>query len=630
MAAAFATALRKEGFDCITATYEADAQMAYMILQGHASAVVTEDSDMVPFGVDRCVYKLDRSGNCLLLDEASIEGGGNPRLNLKNLSQLQRRHMCIMAGCDYLASVPGIGIHKALELVRKHRDGPAAIHMLQRKQAGKRGKMGGEVPASYLQAFRRAEAAFLHHWVYDPAQRCVLHLTPPPPGEEALVALGCPLEEVIGRPVPPDLAEPLARGRLHPQTLQPFPSSPPPAPAAAKGARAHRPGEIRPRNVLGGQSGDQPWRGLSWAGRSPRSPAERPPGQEGIAGALKRQRERLEEEAAASPRAARRTSPRKAVLGLPASMEGFLHRRDQVREAEPGPPQGGAAPEHPERRGSPERRAKQPSAMALFAVQPAASKVRAADPSNAAQDFGARGCGSGGELRGDAGRAEAVDGAGEGPPVRDVEGRGDTWFRTEDAARGGPETQAEGTAQRQGLSLGGAAVAKRENREAGDATDGAGDEEEAGPAPGPRSAPFESPPTATKGQIKLRSWDGTAAGAGDPMLSGRDSAELGAVAAVVRAGAGEEAAVLEVVDLCGLDSQDGVPSGGTLRGVGRRGAPSSQAPQLPRRSDAGKRPGKGKKSGGKRPAKLGKGAARPAAGMRSLDSFLVASPRDHA
>ena len=70
MAAAFATALRKEGFDCITAPYEADAQMAYMILQGHASAVVTEDSDMVPFGVDRCVYKLDRSGNCLLLDEA--------------------------------------------------------------------------------------------------------------------------------------------------------------------------------------------------------------------------------------------------------------------------------------------------------------------------------------------------------------------------------------------------------------------------------------------------------------------------------------------------------------------------------------------------------------------------------
>jgi len=263
-------------------------------------------------------------------------------------------------------------------------------------------------------------------------------------------------------------------------------------------------------------------------------------------------------------------------------------------------------------------------------VQPAASKVRAADPSDAVQDFGERGCGSSGELRGDAGRAEAVDGAGEGRPVRDEEGCGDTWFKTEDAARGGPETQVEGTAQRQGLLLGGATVAKRENKEAGDATDGAGDKEEAGAAPGPRSAPFESPPTVTKGQIKPRSWDGTAAGAGDSMLSGRDSEELGAVAAVARAAAGEAAAALEVVDLCGLDSQDAVPSGGMLRGVGGRGAPSSQAPQLPRRSDAGKRPGKGNKSGGKRPTKPGKGAARPAAGMRSLDSFLVVSPRDHA
>ena len=34
----------------IVAPYEADAQLAFLSIQGHADVVITEDSDTIPFG----------------------------------------------------------------------------------------------------------------------------------------------------------------------------------------------------------------------------------------------------------------------------------------------------------------------------------------------------------------------------------------------------------------------------------------------------------------------------------------------------------------------------------------------------------------------------------------------------
>lgn len=43
-------ALKREGVDFIVAPYEADAQMAYLALSGDVDAVITEDSDLLPYG----------------------------------------------------------------------------------------------------------------------------------------------------------------------------------------------------------------------------------------------------------------------------------------------------------------------------------------------------------------------------------------------------------------------------------------------------------------------------------------------------------------------------------------------------------------------------------------------------
>ena len=40
-------------------------------------------------------------------------------LKLHEFTQEKFRHMCILSGCDYLPSVKGIGLHKAIKLLRK-------------------------------------------------------------------------------------------------------------------------------------------------------------------------------------------------------------------------------------------------------------------------------------------------------------------------------------------------------------------------------------------------------------------------------------------------------------------------------------------------------------------------------
>ncbi len=45
------------------APYEADAQLAFMFISGRVQAVITEDSDLLAFGVKKCLFKMDVNGD---------------------------------------------------------------------------------------------------------------------------------------------------------------------------------------------------------------------------------------------------------------------------------------------------------------------------------------------------------------------------------------------------------------------------------------------------------------------------------------------------------------------------------------------------------------------------------------
>ena len=166
----------------VVAPYEADAQLAYLERIGLVHGIITEDSDLLVFGCKNVLFKLDTAAATVThiarADFAAVSApapnnpnaGGAPSLSLLGWSDAQFRTMAILSGCDYLPSIPGIGLKTAWALLRKHKTVKGMLGALRRE--GKK-----RVPKGYLDAFRRAEQVFLHQRVYDPARERLVHLT---------------------------------------------------------------------------------------------------------------------------------------------------------------------------------------------------------------------------------------------------------------------------------------------------------------------------------------------------------------------------------------------------------------------------------------------------------------------
>ena len=60
------------GVDCLVAPYEADAQLAYLNKINVAQFIITEDSDLILFGCEKVLYKLDINGNAQLIEKSKI------------------------------------------------------------------------------------------------------------------------------------------------------------------------------------------------------------------------------------------------------------------------------------------------------------------------------------------------------------------------------------------------------------------------------------------------------------------------------------------------------------------------------------------------------------------------------
>jgi 5'-3' exonuclease len=56
----------------VVAPYEADAQLAFLSNNNLVDAVVSEDSDTIPFGCKICIFKLDKDGFCQIIRQSDI------------------------------------------------------------------------------------------------------------------------------------------------------------------------------------------------------------------------------------------------------------------------------------------------------------------------------------------------------------------------------------------------------------------------------------------------------------------------------------------------------------------------------------------------------------------------------
>ena len=75
-------AAAQEGVECLVAPFEADAQLAYLARTGYVAAVVTEDSDLLAFGTQKVLYKMNDFGEARLMVLDEILGHKKGKLDL--------------------------------------------------------------------------------------------------------------------------------------------------------------------------------------------------------------------------------------------------------------------------------------------------------------------------------------------------------------------------------------------------------------------------------------------------------------------------------------------------------------------------------------------------------------------
>ncbi|XP_059303409.1 exonuclease 1 isoform X1 [Lycium ferocissimum] len=208
--------LKSENIEFVVAPYEADAQLAYLSnLEEEKNgivAVISEDSDLLAYGCPTVFFKMDAHGNGqeVVLDNVFSCVARVP--SFRHFNKDLFAGMCVLAGCDFLPSVPGIGITKAYNLVSKYRNLDRVLSMLKFEK-------GDQVPEDYTKSFKEAVAVFHHARIYDVSLKRIKHLKPVP--EELLQFLNEELD-FLGPEILPSLATAIAQGNIDPCTMEAF------------------------------------------------------------------------------------------------------------------------------------------------------------------------------------------------------------------------------------------------------------------------------------------------------------------------------------------------------------------------------------------------------------------------
>ncbi|EGX91803.1 exonuclease, putative [Cordyceps militaris CM01] len=206
MASTLIQELKKLDISYIVAPYEADSQLVYLERQGLIDGILSDDSDLLVFGAQRLLTKLDQYGNCIEINRRDF--GACREISLSGWSDTEFRRMAIMSGCDYLNGLPGVGLKTAYRMMRKSKSPERVVRMLQFD--------GKRVSENYLTQFYQAELTFLHQWVFCPTQRGLVHLTEL---DGTRTAAEMPF---IGAFVEPAIARRVAAGDVNPITKEPI------------------------------------------------------------------------------------------------------------------------------------------------------------------------------------------------------------------------------------------------------------------------------------------------------------------------------------------------------------------------------------------------------------------------
>lgn len=154
--------LKTLNIEYIIAPYEADAQLYFLEKIKYIDFILTEDSDLIPYGCNNILFKFDG----LLVDHYTIECLEKAKdiIFKENI-----QNICILSGCDYADSIPGIGVLTAHKLISKFKSIEKIVEFMKYKK---------KVPADYIENFNKAKITFNHHIVYNPLNQKRQNITP--------------------------------------------------------------------------------------------------------------------------------------------------------------------------------------------------------------------------------------------------------------------------------------------------------------------------------------------------------------------------------------------------------------------------------------------------------------------
>ncbi|KAA6403940.1 MAG: putative Exonuclease 1 [Streblomastix strix] len=201
--------------DYVVAPYEADAQLAYLVLNNYASAVITEDSDLLVFGAQRVFLKMDHTGEGQALDITQVQNMRDELIDFTGWTHDMFAMMCILAGCDYLDSPKGMGIRTAHKVVKQGKTEEQILYSL-RNNSKLPPSIAPSLPKDYEQQFHQALLTFKHQTVYSPKEQRLVPIMSYPLGTSDKDFNFC------GPHFDNQIARRIAIGELDPFTFKPF------------------------------------------------------------------------------------------------------------------------------------------------------------------------------------------------------------------------------------------------------------------------------------------------------------------------------------------------------------------------------------------------------------------------
>ena len=174
--------LKKLNFKIIVAPYESDAQIAYLYHKNQIDFAITEDSDLIPYGVKRIAFKLNENGDFeylnLNINELSsdiinnLNEDGKFVLNLPHLKLVQ---FCVMLGCDYLKSIKGLGMKTIIKLFKEVDTFEEIIKAVSSYGKYRFEEQNGD-SSLYLEQAKQACSVFYYQMIYDNENKKMTHL----------------------------------------------------------------------------------------------------------------------------------------------------------------------------------------------------------------------------------------------------------------------------------------------------------------------------------------------------------------------------------------------------------------------------------------------------------------------